>query len=779
MNSSKSNRFSESDAVEIVWERYGVKAKAKSLDSYIDQNFLMETDEGKRLVLKIYNRLELFDAVQFQNEMAALLTSRLAPVQFPKPILNVSKEVVTIVEAADGSKRIAVFYPFVEGSFWADEEVKDDALFECIGAFYGRVDKVLEGYNHPGANRDLDWDLKNAGRALRWVHHIPDAKRRALVEYFLMTFEAEVLPRLPELPSSVIHGDGNDYNVLVSRAEDGKPKVTGLIDFGDSVVSATVFEVAVAATYAAFETEDPVSAMAAVVRGYAQHKALTESEVEVVFYGVAARLAYSVCSSARRAAEDPENTYCSVSEKPAWQLLERLGKTNPRAAEKAFRKAASLPTRASTGHGIDDILKQRESRLGPSLSVSYEAPLKIVRGHREFLFDEEGGTYLDMVNNVSHVGHCHPTVVKAANRQMTRLNTNTRYLHDRIVDYAKRLAGTMPDPLEVCFFVNSGSEANELALRMARTFTGRRSAVVVDGAYHGNTSSIVDLSPYKFDGEGGEGARDHVHKVEMPDPYRGPYKGYGSEVGKKYADHVRQALADAAADGAPAAMFICESLLGCGGQIVLPKGYLEAAHAHVREAGAVLVADEVQVGFGRVGTHFWGFETQGVVPDIVTVGKPIGNGHPLAAVITTKEIAQAFNNGMEYFNTFGGNPVSCSIGMAVLDVIEQEGLQKNALDVGTRLKARLAKLMKKYPIIGDVRGQGLFIGAELVRDRETLEPAAEEASLIIEEVKGEGILLSTDGPLHNVLKVKPPIVFTQEDADRFVSVLDGVMGRLF
>ena len=429
--------------------------------------------------------------------------------------------------------------------------------------------------------------------------------------------------------------------------------------------------------------------------------------------------------------------------------------------------------------GLDkaDILTIRDRHIGKSLSISYKEPLKIVRGYGQYLYDDQGRAFLDAVNNVPHVGHSHPKVVKAAQEQMAVLNTNTRYLHDHLARYAERLTATFPDPLKVCFLVCSGSEANELALRLAKTHTGHEDMLVLDGAYHGNTWALVDISPYKFDGPGGSGAPEHVHTVTMPDGYRGPHKGYGLETGRAYADYVQVAIDGVARQGRRVAAFIAESVLGCGGQVVLPQGYFKAAFAHVRRAGGVCIADEVQVGFGRVGSHFWAFETQEAVPDIVTVGKPIGNGHPLAAVITTPEIAASFNNGMEYFNTFGGNPVSCAIGMAVLDVIEAERLQENALVVGNHLQVRLKALMQKYPLIGHVRGQGLFIGAELVLNQETLEPAPHHASYIAERMKEHGVLISTDGPLHNVLKIKPPLVFNIENADYLAEMLDKILAE--
>ncbi len=429
----------------------------------------------------------------------------------------------------------------------------------------------------------------------------------------------------------------------------------------------------------------------------------------------------------------------------------------------------------AVGLSAEQNRRLRSEHIGRSLSISYQQPLKIMRGLMQYLYDENGRAYLDAVNNVSHVGHSHPRVVKAGQEQMAVLNTNTRYLYDELVLYAERLCATLPEPLSVCFFVCSGSEANELALRLARTHTRRQDIVVVDVAYHGNTTSLIEISPYKFDGPGGTGAPPYVHKVPMPDVYRGQYKSSDPQAGEKYARYVDEAISQ---HQGKVAAFICESLLGCGGQIVLPDHYLEEAYRHVRNARGVCIADEVQVGFGRVGTHFWGFETQGVVPDIVTMGKPIGNGHPLAAVVTTPEIAASFNNGMEYFNTFGGNPVSCAIGLAVLDVIADEQLQQNALRVGQHLMDGLRGLMDRHALIGDVRGRGLFVGIELVLDRATLAPAPDQASYIVNRMRERGILLSTDGPFHNVLKIKPPLVFTAANADFLVATLDEILGEI-
>ena len=433
--------------------------------------------------------------------------------------------------------------------------------------------------------------------------------------------------------------------------------------------------------------------------------------------------------------------------------------------------AARAPRSRSTA----SLLDARSHRIGRSLSVSYQRPLHVVRGVMQYLVDADGRRYLDAVNNVAHVGHAHPDVVRAGQRQMAALNTNTRYLHEAILEYAERLTSTLPEPLRVCYFVNSGSEANELAIRMARAYSGERDMIVVESGYHGNTTTLVDVSPYKFDGPGGSGAPTWVHTVPMPDLYRGAFRADEPGAGVKYAQAVREAVGRIRQAGRRPSAFLCESILSCGGQVPLPDGYLAEAYRHVRAAGGVCIADEVQVGLGRVGDHWWAFEAHGVVPDIVTMGKPLGNGHPLGAVVTTVDVAARFTNGMEYFNTFGGNPVSCVIGLEVLGVIQREGLRENALATGNYLMARLRDLAGRHPLIGDVRGAGLFIGVELVTDRIDRSPAGREAAYVANRMRDMGVLVSTDGPDHNVLKIKPPLCLDSSDANFLADTLDSVL----
>ena len=1012
--------FTIQDASRIAFELYGLRAKVRPLPGEHDSNFYLKTEAGQEFVLKVAHAGEQRNNLDLQNKALEHVSAHDPSLLLQQVCVTSTGESIATVTTIEGKKHFVRLLTYVPGRIFAEVKPHSPALLHSLGGRLGRLDRALQDFSHPAAQRTLRWDLRHAVWIRDYLQYITQPERRAIVEHFLSQFETRVLPVLPTLRMSVIHGDPNDYNILVGEADAGHKQVVSLIDFVDVVHTNTVCDLAVAAAYAMLNKADPLAAAANVVAGYHEAFPLTQAELEVLYSLICTRLCVSVVNSAYRQKAEPHNDYLTVSEQPAWALLEQLLNVHPRLAHYTFRHACRLPACPNTGaltawlashvseigrvvepdlraanplifdlsvgsrelgnlaEGLDtgvftrrifermraanskvgigrynearpiytseifktegndgpewravhlgldlfmepgspvlapldgivhsfanntapldygptiilqhtvagsydqhltfftlyghlsidslaglypgkpitrgmsfarigtyptnggwpphlhfqiitDLLDRtgefpgvarpgqrdiwlslspdpnlmvripagdfpaeslrveqirqlRTEHIGPSLSISYEQPLKIVRGWMQYLYDENGRAYLDAVNNVSHVGHCHPRVVKAGQEQMAVLNTNTRYLHENLVRYAERLCATLPEPLSVCFFVCSGSEANELALRLARTYTRQKDIIVVDAAYHGNTTTLVEISPYKFDGPGGSGAPSYVHTVPVPDVYRGQYRRSDPHAGEKYAHYIEEAIRQVQQNQSNLAAFICESLLSCGGQLVLPENYLKEAYRHVRDAGGLCIADEVQVGFGRTGTHFWGFETQGVVPDIVTMGKPIGNGHPLAAVVTTPEIATSFNNGMEYFNTFGGNPVSCAIGMAVLDVIAEEQLQANALQVGTHLMDGLRKLMEKHAIIGDVRGLGLFVGIELVLDRETLVPAAAQASYIANRMRERGIVLSTDGPFHNVLKIKPPLVFTQANADFLVAILDESLAEDF
>ncbi|MGB7056038.1 MAG: aminotransferase class III-fold pyridoxal phosphate-dependent enzyme [bacterium] len=767
------------EAEALVLKHYDLIGSAYELTGERDQNFILTDSSGSQWILKIANHEEDIDNLVFQNQVLKRVTE--VEPTFPIPRLKISRTGEAIVRVHDkrGSSFLVRLLTYLPGIPLASVRVQKRQLLQNLGRYLARFDKALTGYWHPAANRQFQWSIQYTYEVIdQGISGIEDIEARSIVEHFFTEFEGRALPLLSRLRSGVIHSDANDHNVLVAEDPEGNYHISGLIDFGDMVYGPYVYEPAVAAAYALLDEDDLLGIAAQVVRGYHEEFPLESREVALLFNLICIRLCTSVVLSARQKDLAPGNEYLTISEEAAWRALRKLVGIEPSAAEEFFLEACQLP-KVKKGIDSSELLDLRRKHLGPSLSISYDRPLHIVRGFRQYLYDKEGRAYLDAVNNVPHVGHCHPRVVKAGQEQMAVLNTNTRYLHESIVRYASRLCELLPEPLSVCFFVCTGSEANELALRLARSHSGKEDVVVVDGAYHGNTGKLVDISPYKFDGLGGQGAPEYVHKVPMPDTYRGLYNRDDPQAGEKYANDVGKIIDDKQGHNRTIGAFICESLLGCGGQIVLPENYLKEVFKQVRTAGGVCIVDEVQVGFGRVGTHFWGFETQGVIPDIVTMGKPMGNGHPLAAVVTTPEIAASFDTGMEYFNTFGGNPVSCAIGLAVLDILEEEELQQNALVVGKLLKAGLNRLQEKYRLIGDVRGLGLFIGVELVKDRKTLETAGKEAAVIVEAMKDHGILISTDGPYHNVLKIKPPLVFTEANALQFVRTLDQVLKENF
>src|SRR5471032_2084990 len=430
-----------------------------------------------------------------------------------------------------------------------------------------------------------------------------------------------------------------------------------------------------------------------------------------------------------------------------------------------------------SGPSADEVLALRKQFMNPGIFLYYKKPLMVVEGSMQYVWDETGKRYLDGLGGIVtiSVGHCHPHVIAAGNKQSELYqHSTTIYLHPNVAQYAEKLASKMPGDLKACYFVNSGSEANDLALLMARAYTQNFDLIALRNAYHGGNSSgmgVTAHSTWKFNFPHSFG----VHHALAPYQYRGPFGYDDAAAGKKYADDVKSVI-DFATPGKVAA-FIAESIQGVGGFVEFPQGYLKHTYEYVRAAGGVCIADEVQTGFGRTGSHFWGFETQGVIPDIVTMAKGIGNGAPLAAVVTTPKIAATMAQKV-HFNTFGGNPVVSAIGKAVLEVIEQEKTQENCLQLGTYILAGLEKLKSKYKVIGDVRGKGLMLGIEFVKDRATKAPGKEECSLAVENARELGLLLGKGGLWGQTIRFAPPMNITQADADFLLAVLDEAIGAL-
>ncbi len=995
------SKTTSEQASQIAYEQYNISAEATKLEGYVDENFLLKTASGEKFLLKICSE-ENLEQLDFQIQILQHLSAKNLGISLSEIVPNKNENLLSILP----NNKTARILSWLPGRLWATANPKTASLRNSLGEAAGSLTKALQDFEHPESQKTLDWDLANSAWTNAHTNRFT-GNQKEVVQYFQNRF-SEIQQEYKNLSKSIVHNDLNDYNILVSE-DLSNPRVTGLIDFGDSVYTQTLNDLAIALAYAIMDLPDPLSAALEVINGYNKHYKLSEKELECLYILVGMRLVTTVTNASLKKEEFPNDDYYVISEKPAWVLLEKWFAVNEDFAYYSFRNACGMETHpkaknfedwasnntfqlselfptiakneihlldlspASTwigskndfnnldlfqfkieqlqkensskiiaggyceprplytassydkkgnngpesrtihlgidfwlpaetpvhtmfdgtvvtavndegykeyggliilkhsfenvefftlyGHlsvkslssisegtqlkkgdcigylgnenengvwaphlhfqlmlsmldfkidfpgvtyfnqlpvwnGIcpdpnllfkienlktkyvqssEKLIKFRKEHLGKGLSLSYDKPLHIVRGEGVYLIDAEGRKYLDTVNNVNHVGHQHPKVVAAGQKQMAVLNTNTRYLHEEIIAYAEALLQKLPPHLSVIHFVNSGSEANELALRMAKTVTGKKDFLAIEVGYHGNTNAAIDVSSYKFEGEGGFPKPETTHILPLPDSFRGKYSG--ENCGVDYANHAKEIIENLKAEGKDIAGFIGETMISCGGQIVPPNNYFKEVYKHVRKAGGICIADEVQTGFGRLGKTFWAFELYDVQPDIVTMGKPAGNGHPLAIVACTKEVAEKFNTGMEYFNTFGGNPVSCAIGRAVFEVVEEENLQQNALEVGGFLKEELKTLQKQFSIIGDVRGEGLFLGFEL-NDSEK-NPLPEHASYLANRMKQLGILMSIDGPDHNVLKIKPPMVFSKENATELLFRLETVFGEDF
>ena len=746
-------------------EFFDINSHIEPLSSYAGRNFcLTEQITGKKYIFKISEPDENYNNLAAQNAMMHHLHRKKLPLSIPSPVRAKNQEEIIPVPGPQENlyMRLLTFLP---GNFLCDLKKHSNQLLTQWGSSMAKIDLALMDFNHSGFKHDHIWDFENIPEQMHKFQFCKQAQIRKIIQYYFLEYINHVQPKLRHFKKSVIHNDGNDYNLLI-RTGDSDHKISGLIDFGDSIYSYHICELAIACTYAMLEKSDPLTAMINVVKGYHEHLSLSEAELELLPTLIGARLALSISFSSYEFEQNPQNEYLLVSQKGAKNLINQLIRMNPNMIAQKLCEHCKISS--GTSYKLDsqynEIRHQRKKLLGPNLSLSYQNPIYVDRGAFQYLYSHDGQTFLDCVNNIAHVGHCHPHINQVATQQMLKLNTNTRYLHPEIIDLADKLIALFPEPLDTCYFVCSGSEANELAIRLAKTYTGRQRFIVLEGAYHGNTNALIDLSPYKNKGAGGSGCPDWVYEAPLP---------YANQLQKsKDLDHCTQTkesinfierLCINSNTNQHLAGFICESFPGCAGQIELPRAYLHSVYDLVRRCGGVCIADEIQVGFGRTG-KFWGFESSQVVPDIITLGKPMGNGHPIAAVVTSRSIAQAFDNGMEYFNSFGGNPVSCAIANSVLSIINSEGLREHALHTGQTLKNALQTLATKTSIIEEVRGQGLFLGVEL-KNKIAGKNVEKFHVQIVESMKSRGFLLSLDGIGQNVIKIKPPLCINYDDLE--------------
>ena len=971
--------------------------KIKQLDSERDINFIIFINNKKKYVLKISNPSEKINILKYQDRLINYLRSDLSLKSFIPKIHHTK-----IVKYLDKKNRecFVRILSYIEGRMYGDTK-SNDKIENSLGKLLGKVSTKLQAFNDIDAHRNFIWDPSNIDWIKKDINIFTGSKKLILLKCF-SEYEKFVKNNLNKLRYSITHSDPNNYNIVIKENN-----VCGLLDYGDSIYSPTINDLAICLSYALMNNNNIYLTLKNIINEYNKQFSINEDEINSLISLCKSRLMITVVMAKKQRIKYPSNQYLSISEKDAWSLLEKLDKIpikfliyvvrdicgfhiiknydeiinyinkfnfgnifnfnlldknksilklssdspllkgNPdnsllkKRVNKIFKednsnigiglynekrkvyKGPNFISELNTNErrnihlGIDifidkgtdlfapidgkiiilknnnfkydygptlvlehsfkkykfytlyghlskimfqklkigkkikkgewigkignsnengkwlphlhfqiildllghdknfpgvgeeflfniwnkispdpnlilripksfysnnnnfrDTLKKRRKNISDNLSISYKKPLHMLEAKDQYFFDRYGRRYLDCVNNISHVGHSNSYVHEAMTQQNLKLNTNTRYLYDTINDYSELLLSKFPKKLNKIFFVCTGSEANDLAYRIAQTYTSAKDVFVMDNAYHGHTNALIDLSPYKFNSKGGLGKKDYVHVLDMPDPLRGKWRYQNSNWIQKYIDEAKTVIRNKIKE-TNIACFFTESILGCGGQVILPKNYLKEIFSEIRRNNALCIVDEVQTGFGRVGRNFWSFEEHDVVPDIVTLGKPMGNGHPIAAVITTEKIASTFNNGMEYFNSFGGNPVSCAIGKAVLETIDNNKLQKNSLLVGNYFLKELKKIQLKYKkYISEVRGRGLFLGIDIIQNSNVSKPNKKLAKLLINYMRNQGILLSTDGPYDNVIKIKPPLVFTKLNVDQVCKNLETFFKKL-
>jgi 4-aminobutyrate aminotransferase-like enzyme/Ser/Thr protein kinase RdoA (MazF antagonist) len=748
---------------------FGLEGRLAPLYSERDQNFRLTDPGGQSWVLKVVNAREA-DAVLSCQFAALAHIARVDPdLPVPRHRQTVAgADMASLTEPGGQSWRLCAL-SFLPGRI-EDGSALGPQDYRHIGATIARLQQALAGFFHPAAGgRQLLWDVRELGQLRVHACHLGAGQARA--EALIDHFTAHVLPRLASLRAQPIHSDLHAHNLVLGPDN----RVEGLIDFGDMFHGPAILDLTNALVDYMHHAGDVVAMWSALATGFHAVQPITDAELALAFDLMVARQVTNEIITATRAALTPDATdYIAAAgfgDSRALNLLLKAGRDRVTAIL-AAATGRSAPVDAQP---VAQLMQRRRAVMGSRPYVFYDPPLHIVRGDGVWLYDAEGRRYLDCYNNVPIVGHCNPRVTDAIAAQSRILNTNTRYLGEQVLDYAERLGALTGGALTACAFVNSGSEANDIAWRMARAWTGQEGALCQEFAYHGITEAIDALSPSAL-----LAARmpPHVRTLLAPDGYRGLYRDGTPDMGARYAADTDRAIASLAASGMKPAAVIIDNAFMTNGILPPCPGYVAGVFAKVRAAGGLCISDEVQSGFGRMGTHFWGCDHHGVTPDFITIGKPAGNGHPIGVVLTRPEILDHFQEQTAFFSTFGGNNVSCAAGLAVLDELHDRDLVAKATETGAHFKAGLLRLKDRFAIIGDVRGTGLGFGVELVKDRTTLEPAPVEVKRLVSLLRDEGLLAGSEGVHGNIVKLRPPLVFSPGDADFAVQALDRALSRL-
>jgi 4-aminobutyrate aminotransferase-like enzyme/Ser/Thr protein kinase RdoA (MazF antagonist) len=747
----------------IALESYGLAVSVSPMPGERDCNFRLRTADAREFVLKVLDAasdpgsadclVTVLDHLAEQDP--TLPVPRLFPTQRGDAVGRFSR---------DGTDYATCLVSFLPGRLLAHSEA-GTALLHAMGATLARLDHALQGFFHPSLTRRLAWDVRRLPELAEYIDYLESAALRAAVAGVSSAVRS-CLPRLRGLRSQAIHGDCHAANLLVDA--DGSA-ISGILDFGDMIHAPLIFEPAVAMSELLTEAVATLPAAATVLQGYAQKHSLQAEEVDLLYDIIAARHAVTVLVHAwrRRHGTPGEGTPDEAGAR-AERSLQHLLSLDRESLTQTWHEAAG--TRAPREPAAD--LARRRRLMGVGAELFYEQPLHLVRGAGVWLYDPQGRSYLDVYNNVPHVGHAHPTVVAAIQAQTAILATHTRYLHGNILEYAERLTARLPTHLNACVFVNSGSEANDVAWRMAQMASGHRGGLVLEHAYHGITDAVAALTRST--------GRPHDPRVVTiaPPP---AHLQHGDEMGSaELADAVYdadRAIATLAERGLAPAAFYIDTAITSSGIFDPPAVWAAAVTARMRSAGALIVADEVQYGLGRCGSHFWGFERRGLEPDIVTLGKPVANGYPMGVVVANRALIEAFQAKFGFFSTFGGNAVAAAAALAVLDVLDREALMANAKHTGAYLRKQLQSVAARHESLGEVRGTGLLLGLE-VHGADAAAAKRRAKAIINTLASAHRILIGYEGPHASILKLRPPMPFGREHADLVATAIDAAARSL-